>query len=119
MTRRLNISFETVSRRAATTGYPSQPGAHGDSYASPIQFLARNRSHAPAAVNPSTPMMIQSSAIIPLPSRSILAAPIAPLKALNLAKSRFHETLRFALLLSFSIWGLFALSIWVLFFNAR
>ena len=115
MTRNLRISFETLSRRAATTGNPSQPGAHGDNYASPIQTLARNKSHAPAAVNASTPMMIQSSEIIPLPPRSILTAPIPGLEPINLAKARLNKALLLALTLNFTIWGLLAL-VWALFF---
>jgi hypothetical protein len=93
MTRHIAMSFETLSRRAATTGNPSQPGAP----LSVPQYYAEN--------------------VFPLPPRSILAAPIAPLEPLDLAKSRFHETLRFALLLNFSIWGLFALAVWALFFS--
>ena len=60
--------------------------------------------------------MIQSSSIIPLPPRSILAAPIPALEPPNLAQARFNRALLFALLLNFSIWGLFFGAVWALFF---
>jgi hypothetical protein len=92
MTHRIGISFETLSRRPTLTGSPQSAGARP----SVTQYYAEN--------------------VFPLPPRSILAAPIAPLEPLDLAKSRFHETLRFALLLNFSIWGVFFGAVWALFF---
>lgn len=85
----MNISFETLSRRPAATGNPLPVGARP----SVTQYYAEN--------------------VIPLPSGSL---PISPLETIDLAQARFHETLRFALLLNFTIWGLLALCLWALFF---
>lgn len=91
MTRQFGISFETLSRRADATGISHPPGSHGVT-----QYYAEN--------------------VIPLPSRSILAADIAPLEPIDLAEARSNEARSLALLFSLFLWDLFALVLWALFF---
>lgn len=92
MTRRIAISFETLSRRPTSTGGPQSAGAP----LSVPQYYAEN--------------------VFPLPPRSILTAPIPSLEPLDLAQARFNRALMMALLLNFGIWGFFALMVWALFF---
>jgi hypothetical protein len=102
-----------MTRPIATTGSPSRPASGANTRANYNHL--RTMATSPTPTKTSVPTISQSSALIPLPARSILAAD-APLEPLNLAQARFYETLRFALLLNFSIWGLFFGAVWALFF---
>jgi hypothetical protein len=105
-----------MTRPIATTGSPSRPASGANTRANYNHL--RKMATSPTPIKTSVPTISQSSALIPFPSRSILAAD-QPLEPINLAQARFNEALMFALLLNFSTWGLFALAVWALFFKVR
>lgn len=84
-----NITFEKLSRTAAT-GNPPQSGSRG-----------LGKQYNSRAAN-----------VILLPSRSILAADVAPLEPIDLAQARLKEAIPFALPVGALLWILIGLAVW-------
>jgi hypothetical protein len=108
-----NITFEKLSRTAATGNPPQSGSGEGRTQlqSSPHAATSCPRPGS-TAQNCENPYCLRRALDYPLPAGSLLKTPF---ESLDLAQARLHRALMIALPISLLLWGLIGAAAWFLF----